>query len=372
MKICKNCFNLESRPRISFKSEICNACHNSTEKKNTDWVQREKEFLIIRDEMLNHAKDNGSKYHCIVPWSGGKDSSSIAIKLKEQYSLNPLLVTFSPLIPNSIGEENRKLMIDKGFDSLLFSPNGRVSRALAKRFFIERGNPKVAWDAGINSIPVKTAISYNIPYIFYAEHGESEYGGLVLNEESKKIRDFTEVIEHQIGDFPENWVNSEIGFNDLEPYIYPTQSEINNLSLKIFYFSYFFKWSMYDNYEYIKINLPGFKTDKEGRSQGTFTNFDSLDDKIDDLYYYMQYIKFGFGRCIRDVNRFIQNGHLNREEGLDLIKKYDGEFPSRYNEDVCNFLDIDELTFEDIINKHRNKEIWETVDNSWKLKFEIK
>jgi pyruvate kinase len=79
---------------------------------------------------------------------------------------------------------------------------------------------------------------------------------------------------------------------------------------------------MFDNYNYVKKILPNFKENLEGRTEGTFTNFDSLDDKIDDLYYYMQYIKFGFGRSTRDVSRFIQNGHLNKLNGLKFIKKY--------------------------------------------------
>ncbi len=371
MKICNICLNLESRPRISFRDSTCNACINANEKSKINWQERKDQFLKICDEMKNYAKKTGNNYHCIVPWSGGKDSSSIALKLKEEYSLNPLLVTFSPLIQNKIGEFNRKLMIDKNFDSILFSPNGRVAKKLAKRFFIERGNPKIAWDAGINAIPVKSAINHKIPYIFYAEHGESEYGGLVLDENSKKIRNFTEVIEHQIGDYPQNWVSDEIKSEDLEPYIYPEEEIINKNNLKVYYFSYFFKWSMYENYKYIEKNLPGFKTDEFGRSQGTFTNFDSLDDKIDDLYYYMQYIKFGFGRCVRDVCRYIQNDHLDREKGLEYVLKYDGEFPSRNHEEVLKYLDLDASAFNAIVNKHRNDEIWDKKNSSWKLKFNI-
>jgi hypothetical protein len=277
------------------------------------------------------------------------------------------LVTFSPLIINETGVHNREVLLNKGFDSIFFRPNQNVARILSKRFFIERGNPKVAWDAGINSVPVQVAISYKIPYIFYAEHGESEYGGLVLNEKSKKLRDVKEVIEHQIGDYPENWESKDVLKSDLSPYIYPSESVLKKNKILAYYFSYFFKWSMFDNYNYVKKVLPNFKENLEGRTEGTFTNFDSLDDKIDDLYYYMQYIKFGFGRTTRDVSRFIQNGHLDRLEGLKFIKKYDGEYPKRHLETVLNYLSLKQYDFDEIVDKHRNLEIWRAKNNNWEL-----
>jgi len=368
IKFCKNCFTPNTRPRVIFNNkDICNACQNFKEKKKTDWKKREKEFNELISNIKKSKKKNKRNYDCIIPWSGGKDSSSIALKLKCNYGLNPLLVTFSPLIINEIGVHNREVLLKIGFDSIFFRPNQKVARILSKRFFIERGNPKVAWDAGVNSLPVQIAISYKIPYIFYAEHGESEYGGLVLSEKSKKLRDVKEVIEHQIGDYPENWISNDVSTLDLSPYIYPSEKVLKKNKILAYYFSYFFKWSMFDNYNFVKKYLPDFKENTEGRTEGTFTNFDSLDDKIDDLYYYMQYIKFGFGRATRDVSRLIQNEHLDRSKGLEFIKKYDGEYPRRNLDVVLDYLNLNQYDFEEVINKHRNLEIWKQKQNSWEL-----
>ncbi len=377
IKICKTCVTPNTRPRVVFNEEgICNACLNSLNKKKIDWEDRKKEFNKIINKIKNFSKKNNNEYDCIVPWSGGKDSTSIALKLKEEFGLNPLLVTFSPLILNKIGQFNREILINRGFDSLMFRPNQNVSKKLAKRFFEERGNPKVAWDAGVNVIPLKVAINYKIPFLFYAEHGESEYGGLTLHKNSNKIRDYEEVVEHQIGDYSENWVNDDISLNDLYPYVLPKQSEIKSANITSYYFSYFFKWSMADNYDYVKNKLSDFKVNESGRTCGTFTNFDSLDDKIDDLYYYMQFIKFGFGRSVRDVSRFVQNDRLTREKGIDYVKKYDGEFPSQNISEVISYLGLTEKKFREIIDKHRNNEIWKKNSNndwfkSWDLKFKI-
>lgn len=374
INICRLCTTPSSRPRISFdQNGVCNACKNAEQKKEIDWKEREKEFLKITDEIKRISKQNNSNYDCVVPWSGGKDSTSIALKLKFEFGLKPLLVTNSPLILNEVGAKNREILLDRGFDNIFVRPNQKVARYLSKRFFIERGNPKVAWDAGVNVVPVKIAINFGIPFIFYAEHGESEYGGLVLNDKSTKVRNYEEVIEHQIGDYPENWIDDNIDLEDLNFYIYPDSNQIKKINLRAFYFSYFFRWSMADNYDYVKKHLNNFKLNEFGRTVGTFTNFDSLDDKIDDLYYYMQFIKFGFGRAVRDTSRFIQNDRMIRDEAMEMIKKYDGEFPSKNFKEVLQYLDLNENEFQKIVDKHRNSEIWKKNDkNEWLSSWELK
>jgi N-acetyl sugar amidotransferase len=279
IEFCTKCVTPNSRPRIVFnKDNICNACINNENKKTKiDWTVRENEFDKIVKKINDETKND--TYNCLVPWSGGKDSTFIALKLKYKFGLRPLLATFAPLIPNEIGIHNREIVLKHGFDGIYFRPNQKVARNLSKRFFFERGNPKVAWDAGINSMPVNTAIKYGIKNIFYAEHGESEYGGLVLDEESKKRRNEREVIEHIIGDYPQNWVNNDITEYDIQPYIYPDDTKLEKHQISSHYFAYYFKWSINENYEFVKSVLPDFKLNSFGRTEGTFTNFDSLDDK---------------------------------------------------------------------------------------------
>ena len=363
-QFCKKCLMPSSRPRIGFNPEgICNGCLNAEQKNHVDWAARGQEFL----DLIAAYKSTDGSWDCVVPWSGGKDSSAIAWRLKFDYGLNPLLVTFSPMIPSEIAQHNREQMLKAGFDHLLVRPNQQVARHLAHRFFVERGNPKVAWDAGVNTIPLQVAVRYRIALVFYAEHGESEYGGKVRNEESKKIRDFTEVIEHQIGDDPRNWVDDKIGAGDLNPYHYPDRDAVAAVGVKALYFAYFHRWDVVSNYELIAEKID-FKTVPWGRSEGTFTSFDSLDDKIDDLYYYLQFIKFGFGRAVRDASRQIQNGRLTRAQGLELAQRYDGEVPGEHIDATLDFLGLSRSEFEHIVDLHRNPEIWTIQDNEWHLR----
>lgn len=366
VRYCSRCLMPDTRPRIVFdENGVCNACHTADEKNAIDWQARADEFR----ETVARMRPKGGAYDCIVPWSGGKDSSYIAHRLKFEFGLNPLLVTFSPLLPNEIAVHNREEMLKLGFDHLMVRPNQHVSRRLSRRFFVERGNPKVHWDAGVNAVPVQVAVNYRIPLIFYAEHGESEYGGRVLSEEHRKMRDFAEVLEHQIGDDPNNWLDEEIEERDLEPYRYPDLDAVADVGVKALYFGWFFRWSMYDNYQYIREHVPGFMTDPKGRTDGTFTDFDSLDDKIDNLYYYMQFVKFGFGRATRDACRMIQNGHMTRAEGLDMARKYDAEFPESHFAENLDYLSLTTEEFSEIVDLHRNSELWERAGNDWRLRF---
>lgn len=366
MKYCKKCLMPNTRPRVVFdENGVCNACNYAETMKNKiiDWQERENELRALLDV---HRRDDGY-WDCIIPWSGGKDSTANAIKLKTEYNMNPLLVTFNPLIPTEVGEHNRRILLEYGFDSIYINTNAKVSRHLARRFFIERGNPKVHWDAGINCPLIRVATNYKIPLVFYSEHGETEYGGNKLHDKSDMIRDFSEVLENMIGDDPRNWVDDVVSEKDLNHYIYPDLEDVQKAGVKAVYMSYFFKWDQWSNYEYVKKHID-FQESPCGRSEGTFTRHDSLDDKIDDLYYYMQYVKFGFGRAIRDASRMIQNGHLDREEGLELCRKYDGEFPRRHLKEVLEYLSLTEAEFDDIIDKHRNKELWHLDNGRWKLR----
>ena len=212
----------------------CSACHWHDEKKNIDWDARAEEFKIV----IESCRGDGP-YDCVIAFSGGKDSAAIALRLKHEHGLNPLLVTYGQMLWTDAGRHNFEQVCDDGFDIHYWRVNQKVSRKLARRFFIERGHPKQHYDAGVNAVPVLAALKFNIPFVCFAEHGESEFGGHVLSDEHRRTRDLAEVLEHQIGDHPANWATDGIRSKDLYPYIYP---ELGNVPVKAFYFSYFFKW----------------------------------------------------------------------------------------------------------------------------------
>lgn len=385
-RICRTCLMPSTRPRVVFDDTgQCNACKWAVEKQGIDWDERVLEFQGVIKQYKRHPA-----YDCIVPFSGGKDSATIAHRLKFELGLNPLLVCYGQLVWTDVGRRNLHRVCDDGFDIQYARVNQKVSRSLARRFFIERGHPKQHYDAAVNAVPLITAVNFNIPLVIYAEHGETEYGGLVLDEESRKTRSLDEVLEHQVGDDAQNWAVDGISERDLYPYIYPDIGEVQRVGVKAFYFSYFFKWDIYENATYAadklefeqardhlsRVHLYKSGDDANlltlpdwwGRSDGSFEGFDSIDDCIDDLDYYMMYLKFGFGRATRMASRLIQNGHLTREQGLELVRRYDGEPPTRYRNEICDYLSMSWEEIQQVADTHRNPEIWMQENGEWKLR----
>jgi N-acetyl sugar amidotransferase len=367
---CTNCLMPSTRPRIMFLGGICNACHFAEKQKYVDWDARAREFEDIID-----AHRGSGAYDCIVPFSGGKDSASIAHRLKHRFGLNPLLVCYGQLLWTDVGRRNLHRVCDSGFDIHYWRTNQDVSRKLARRFFIERGHPKNAYAAAVNAVPLITAVQFNIPLVFYAEHGESAYGGRVLDAESQRTRNLTEVLEHQVGDDPRNWARDGITERDLFPYIYPDRADVERVGVKAFYWSYFHKWDIYENACYARETM-GFEQawsgdgvlgclDWWGKSDGSFEGFDSIDDMIDDLDFYLCHPKFLFGRSIRMASRLIQGGHMTREQGLVLARKFDGEFPRTYLPEILDYLGMDERELHATIDKHRNDELWKHEGGVW-------
>jgi N-acetyl sugar amidotransferase len=379
---CKRCLMPSSRPRIVFTDGVCNACHWAEERHDINYEERADLFGMLVEKHKKHPA-----YDMIVPFSGGKDSAYIAYQLRAM-GYNPLLVTYGQLMWTDVGRHNWHAVRDAGFDILYWGVNQRVSRQLARRFFIERGHPKQHYDSGVNSVPIITSRQMGIPLVIYAEHGESEYGGLVLSEDHRRRRDLDEVLENQVGDDARNWATDGLSEADMWPYVYPDNVD----GIEAVYFSWYFPWDILHNAKTAK-NKLGFKQansrnrwwhpDKGkwlhyspsshshrrwlidecypkwwGKSDGSFEGFDSIDDKIDDLDFYMMHIKFGFGRATRMASRLIQRGHMEREDALKLVEIFDGEFPGTYFKDVLEYLDMTQDELFATVEQHRNPEIW--------------
>lgn len=356
----------DTRPRIEFdETGQCNACKWAEIKKTIDWQERRTEFQEVIDGI-----DRTGPYDCIVPFSGGKDSAYVAWRLKFEFGLRPLLVTYGQLLWTDCGRHNFDAVCRLGFDIHYWRADQRVSRLLSRRFMIERGHPKLHYDSAVNAVPLITAVKFNIPLVIYAEHGESEYGGLILSENSRRERDLAEVLENQVGDDARNWEGDGIGIRDLYSYIYPDTRVVADMGIKAVYFSHFFRWASPLNAAFIASKVD-WHVAEGGRSEGTFTNFDSIDDKIDGIDYWMMYRKYGFGRALRDANRHIQNGLMTREAGIEAVRKYDGEFPRRYFGECLEYMNMTEREFMEAADKHTNPEIFDKTPTGWRHKFPL-
>lgn len=370
VKFCTRCVNSNQRPRLQFdKNGVCSAC-NFADLKNSqfDWEAREKELFSLCDK---HRKNDGS-YDCLVPSSGGKDSALVAHMLKYKYKMNPLTITWSPHLYTEIGFQNFQNHIHVGnLSNVLVTPPGEVHRKLTKLAFEILGDPFLPFIYGQNHMPLQMAELYKIPLIFYGENGDVEYGGS-MDDAYVPTTNWEYKISNieMSGMPPEALLDHGITREELYPYIAPSVEKLKKVGVELHYFSYYHNWIPQENYYYCVENT-GFKPNPI-RSEGTYSKYASLDDKLDGFHYYLMYIKFGFGRATSDAAHEVRDGHITREEAIALVKKFDGEFPKKYYDVFKNYCGINDLEFNDVIDSWRANHIWKKLpDGEWKLRNNI-
>lgn len=364
IKYCKKCTISNQRPRIQFdKYGICSACNFHEIKKKTDWKKREEELILL----CNKYRKNNGEYDVVIPCSGGKDGSYVAHQLKYKYGMNPLCVTWAPLKSTEIGKKNLESFIQSGFNHILGTSDPITTKKLTKFSFEYLGDPFQPFIYGQTNFPLKISVSYNIPLIMYGENGEVEYGGDMKNAFNPK-RDIQDHNNHYFSGLPpEFWEKKGFKKSELYPFMAPDYSKIITNKTEIYFFGYYKYWDPQENYYYCVKNT-GFQPN-ETRTIGTYSKYASLDDQIDGFHYYLAFIKFGIGRATSDSAHEIRDNKITREEGIQLVKKYDDEFPSKYYNVFLDYCDIDDDKFKIIIDSWRSDHIWKKDNhNNWKLR----
>ena len=361
IEYCTRCTMSSMRPRITFHDGVCSACLYADYKREIDWQQRERELKDLCDR---HRKGNG-EYDVIVPSSGGKDSGFVAHQLKTVYGMTPLTVTWAPLKATEIGRKNLDAFIDSGFDNLLGKPNGQITRKLCALATRHMGDPFQPFIYGQTNFPLQVAVRYRIPLIMYGENGEVEYGGDMKNA-NRPDRDMGDHIKHYFSGLPpEFWTEHGVSEADLKPFMAPSYEKVMENDTRIHFMGYYKHWDPQENFYYCAEHT-GFSPNTE-RSEGTYSKYASLDDCLDGFHYYLGFIKFGIGRTTSDTAHAIRDGKITREEGIALVKRYDGEFPRRHYADFLEYCAMNDDEFQEIVDKWRPPHVWER-DGTWRLR----
>jgi len=401
---CKKCVISNQRPNsaieynhtqeskkntINFDTNgICDACNFAEKKQNSiDWAERERELIDLCDQ---HRKHDGS-YDCILPGSGGKDSFYASHILKTKYNMHPLTVTWAPHIYTDWGWKNFQAWIHAGHDNFLMTPNARVHRLLTRLSTELLLHPFQAFMFGQKSLAPKMAILHDIPLVFYGEN-EAEYGNPISDTETAK-RDWSYFTSDDqskihlggvsIGDLKKDFGLDQ---NDLQPYLPANPDHINKKNIDVHYLGYYLKWHPQSCY-YYAVSNGNFQASPE-RTPGTYSKYNSIDDRIDDLHYYTTGVKFGLGRASYDAAQEIRSGEINREEGVALVNKFDHEYPERFIDELFQYLSIPEDEFpvaskmfekstmnrdyfEVLTNQFRSPHLWYFENKKWHLRSTI-
>lgn len=360
-------------PTLRIDAEgVCDACRVAERKaREVEWPSRERE---LRELLDRYRRDDGD-FDCLVPGSGGKDSCYAAHVLKYRYGMHPLTVTWPPILYTDIGLANFRSWTEVGgFDNVTYKPNGRVHQRLTRLGIENLLHPFQTFILGQKNLAPKVAMQHGIQLIFYGE-SEAEYGNPIAESESS-LRDrsyytYQHLDELYLGGASVRELLDAEGLTlvDLKPYLPAQVEELEQHKVDVRYLGYYLDWVPQESY-YYAVEHCGFQANP-ARTEGTYSKYNSLDDKIDGFHYYTTWIKFGLGRASYDASQEIRNQHLTREEGVALAKKFDGEFPERYAQDVMDYLDMDLDYFVRLCEKFRSPHLWKMEGGEWRLRHPV-
>ncbi|HWA36219.1 MAG TPA: N-acetyl sugar amidotransferase, partial [Burkholderiales bacterium] len=311
--------------------------------------------------------------------------------LKHKYGMHPLTVTWAPHIHTEWGWRNFQAWIHAGFDNYLCTPNGRVHRLLTRLAVENLFHPFQPFILGQKSLAPKMAVLHKIPLVFYGEN-EAEYGNPRQDMETAK-RDWTYYTAADrskifLGGTSLRDLKEVYGVEDyeLQPYLPANPEDLTGLGVSVHYLGYYLKWHPQSCY-YYAVEHGGFQASPE-RTPGTYSKYNSIDDRIDDFHYYTTYIKFGIGRATYDAAQEVRSGDITRDEGVALVKRFDGEFPERFAEEIFRYLsipakefpvaskafaqpEIDRAYFLALADRFRSPHLWEKDGASWRLRHTV-
>ena len=350
MRYCKNCILPNSRPNMELdENGVCNASTKKLKEK-IDWVKREVDFVHI----VKKVKSKKRVYDCVIPVSGGKDSTWQVIKALE-YDLNPLCVTWKSPGRNALGEKNLKNLIDIGINHIDFSINPKVEKAFTLKAFKKFGNPLIPMHMALHAIPLQIAINFKIPLILWGENSAFEYGGDIelmgetLNHAWLKKYGVTNETSS------EDWVDHELSVECLRAYKWPSDKEQKIAGVKALFMGHFFHWDPQMIYQISK--KSGFISAEKPKTG--FYNYADIDDSfLITIHHWMKWYKFGFTRLWDNLSIEIRNGRMKRDEAIDIIKNVGNEKPVKEINLFCNYLGINQHVFFEIASKFRNQNIW--------------
>ena len=346
IKYCNKCLFPETKPDLAFNEVgVCSACTAAENKnKGINWKAREEEFYKIIDHFRLPKGQIG--YDCLIPVSGGKDSTYQAFFMKEVCGLNPLCVCFETTNLTELGQRNIDNISKMGIDLIYFKKNYDVYKKMVVESFKRVGDEMWPNHIGIFTVPVIFAVKFNIPLIIWGENPQQEYGG--PNLESIKNNVLNRKWLEEFGGLLGNRIQDMIGVDgitekQLTPYFYPSDDEIEKVGVTgLFLGSYFF-WDARKQLEVVR--KYGFSVKEDGPVEGTYTNYENLDEKMHGLHDYLKYVKYGFGRTTDHACIDIRNNRLSREEGVNLVKLHEGKYPKI---SIDAFIDYSGLTKEEI------------------------
>lgn len=368
LRFCTTCLYPESKPDLFFDEDgVCSACTAAEEKTDEiDWKQREEDFR----EIIGHYKNDPGQigYDCLVPVSGGKNSTYQAYLMKEVYGMNPLCVCFETTMVTELGQKNLDNLSRMGMDVIHFKKNSEVYRKMVIEGFKRVGDEMWPNHIGIFTIPVMFAVKFGIPLVIWGENPQQEYGGPLDTVKNKHLnRKWLEEFGGLLGNRIQDMVGVEgITESELTPYYYPSDKDIESVGVVGLFLGHYFYWDGRAQVDIVTEH--GFEIKEDGPVEGTYTNYENLDEKLVGLHDYLKYVKYGFGRATDHACLDIRNNLITRDEGKRLVLQYDGKYPHFAITEFIKYSGLSREEIDEVIDSYTNPKLFKRSEKGKFLK----
>ncbi len=373
MQFCNRCLYPSNHPYgMIFDSDgICMGCRVHEEKDKINWNKKlTKLKKIIKDFKKN--KIDKKNFDCIIPVTGGGDSYYTVYLVKNILELNPLLVSYNSHYNTKLGIRNLANLATKfDCDLLMSTTSPEIHKKITKITFSKFGNMYWHVLAGNLTFPSQIAVRYKIPLIIWGVNGWSEQVGMFSHHDEVEMTERCRLEHALFGLSLKKLIkvsNNTLNYRELSPFIYPRDEEIRNTGLRGIYLSNYFRWDSKKQHEKM-INEYSYETNTQQR---TFNNYEDVHCfHSAGIHDYLKYLKFGFGKITDHTSREIRLKRLSREQGINLVNKYNNITDLEDTEVFINWLNIDMKEFIDVCDRFRNKSIWVNKNNEWILRDSI-
>lgn len=363
MKYCSRCILPDTRPGVVLDEEgVCLPCRMASVKHEAiDWDRRHDAFR----DVLADAKAKSRGYDCVIPVSGGKDSTWQVVTCLD-HGLNPLAVTWKSPGRSELGRQNLENLISLGVDHIDYQVNPEVERVFMYQSLLKHGSTAVPMHLAMFNIPLKVSLRFSIPLVVWGENSAFEYGGEKEDREGSRLTDqWLRSHGNTFGTTAEDWVGEHLSRSQLTPFFGPNEKDLLDAGCLAIFLGYYFKWDPTTSLEVAARN--GFRSREEGPKTGYY-NYADIDDDFMSIHHYIKWYKFGCTRLFDNLSIEIRNNRMSRSTALSILEDTGEQYPETDIRSLCEFLRIKESQFDSILESFRNHDIWYLDDGVWKIK----
>lgn len=364
LRYCKACILPETRPGTHLNGDcVCLPCRNAkTKREDIDWTAREVALRTVFESARSACR---GRYDCVIPVSGGKDSTWQVVECLK-YGLKPLCVTWKTPARTELGQRNLGNLVRLGVDHIDYQINPKVERIFMYKSLVKYGSTAVPMHMAMFSIPLTIALRFQIPLVVWGENSAFEYGTSSSEDEGFRLTSRW-LREHgnTFGTTAKDWVCDELSEKDLTPYWGPGPEDLEQNAITAIFLGYYLKWDPENTLKVSKAH--GFQVREAGPKTG-YWNYADIDDDFISIHHYIKWYKFGCTRLFDNLSIEIRNERMTRDEALEIVRRLGDQRPVDDIAKLCEFLEIQESHFYEILETFRNREVWSQSGGVWKIK----